>query len=52
MAELSGLYLEFSHPGIGFAGIGGICLLLTLIAFQVLPALHGLMMKVHKAAER
>jgi hypothetical protein len=23
MAELSGLYLEFSHSGIGFAGIGG-----------------------------
>jgi membrane-bound serine protease (ClpP class) len=32
------LYLEFSHPGIGFAGIGGgICLLLALTAFQLLP---------------
>lgn len=38
MAGLLGLYLEFSHPGIGFAGIGGgICLLLALTAFQVLP---------------
>ena len=37
MAGLLGLYLEFSHPGIGFAGIGGgICLLLALTAFQVL----------------
>lgn len=38
MAGLLGLYLEFSHPGLGFAGIGGgICLLLALTAFQVLP---------------
>ena len=38
MAGLLGLYLEFSHPGIGFAGIGGgICLLLALTAFQLLP---------------
>ena len=38
MAGLLGLYLEFSNPGIGFAGIGGgICLLLALTAFQVLP---------------
>jgi len=38
MAGLLGLYLEFSHPGVGFAGIGGgICLLLALTAFQVLP---------------
>ncbi|MBI3246254.1 MAG: nodulation protein NfeD [Deltaproteobacteria bacterium] len=35
---LAGLYLEFSHPGVIFPGLtGGICLLLALTAFQVLP---------------
>ncbi len=35
---LLGLYLEFSHPGALFPGIlGGICLLLAFLAFQVLP---------------
>ena len=38
LAGLVGLYLEFSHPGTLFPGlIGGICLLLALTAFQVLP---------------
>ncbi|MCS6924461.1 MAG: nodulation protein NfeD [Candidatus Binatia bacterium] len=38
MAGLLGLYLEFSHPGLLFPGLaGGICLLLALTAFQVLP---------------
>jgi membrane-bound serine protease (ClpP class) len=38
MAGLLGLYLEFTHPGVVFPGlVGGICLLLALMAFQVLP---------------
>jgi len=38
MAGILGLYLEFSHPGTIFPGLtGGICLLLALTAFQVLP---------------
>jgi membrane-bound serine protease (ClpP class) len=38
MAGILGLYLEFSHPGVIFPGLaGGICLLLALTAFQVLP---------------
>jgi membrane-bound serine protease (ClpP class) len=38
MAGILGLYLEFSHPGVVFPGLaGGICLLLALTAFQVLP---------------
>ncbi len=38
MAGILGLYLEFSHPGTLFPGLaGGICLLLALTAFQVLP---------------
>lgn len=38
LAGLVGLYLEFSHPGTLFPGLtGGICLLLALTAFQVLP---------------
>lgn len=38
LAGLVGLYLEFSHPGALFPGLtGGICLILALTAFQVLP---------------
>ncbi len=38
LAGLVGLYVEFSHPGVIFPGLaGGICLLLALTAFQVLP---------------
>jgi membrane-bound serine protease (ClpP class) len=33
-----GLVVEFTHPGIGFPGIGGaICLILAMYAFQTLP---------------
>jgi membrane-bound serine protease (ClpP class) len=38
MAGILGLYVEFSNPGLLFPGLtGGICLLLALTAFQVLP---------------
>jgi len=38
MFGLLGLYLEFTHPGIIIPGVlGGICLLLAFMAFQVLP---------------
>jgi membrane-bound serine protease (ClpP class) len=38
MAGLVGLYFEFAHPGVYAPGvIGAICLLLALMAFQVLP---------------
>ena len=38
MAALAGLYFEFSNPGLVLPGvIGAICLLLALMAFQVLP---------------
>ena len=35
---LLGLYLEFTHPGVIIPGVvGGICLLLAFLAFQILP---------------
>ncbi|MBI4598241.1 MAG: nodulation protein NfeD [Candidatus Omnitrophica bacterium] len=38
LAGLLGLFVEFTHPGVGFPGIAGlICLLLALYAFQALP---------------
>jgi len=38
MAGLLGLYFEFANPGVVLPGVvGGICLLLALAAFQVLP---------------
>jgi membrane-bound serine protease (ClpP class) len=38
LAGLLGLYVEFSTPGLLFPGItGAVCLLLALMAFQVLP---------------
>ena len=38
MAAMAGLYFEFSNPGLVFPGVvGAICLLLGLMAFQVLP---------------
>ncbi len=38
MFGLLGLYLEFTHPGIIIPGVlGGICLLLAFMAFQILP---------------
>ncbi len=38
MAGMLGLYMEFTHPGAMFPGvIGAICLLLALLAGQVLP---------------
>jgi membrane-bound serine protease (ClpP class) len=38
MAGLLGLYFEFASPGVVLPGVvGGICLLLALAAFQVLP---------------
>ena len=42
MAGFLGLYVEFTNPGLLFPGIaGGICLLLALTAFQVLPINYG-----------
>jgi membrane-bound serine protease (ClpP class) len=38
LAGLLGLYLELSHPGVILPGVvGGICLLIALASFQVLP---------------
>ncbi len=38
MAGLLGLYIEFNQPGLLLPGIvGGICLVLAAIAFQILP---------------
>ncbi|MFQ5353232.1 MAG: nodulation protein NfeD, partial [Candidatus Binatia bacterium] len=38
MAGMLGLYMEFSNPGVIFPGVAGvICLLLALLAAQVLP---------------
>jgi len=38
MGAMLGLYMEFSNPGTLFPGVvGAICLLLALLAFQVLP---------------
>lgn len=38
MAGLMGLYIEFNQPGLVLPGVvGGVCLLLALIAMQVLP---------------
>jgi len=38
MIGLLGLYFEFSHPGAILPGVlGGICLLLAVFAFQILP---------------
>ncbi len=38
MAGILGLYMEFSNPGVIFPGVaGGICLLLALTSFQILP---------------
>jgi membrane-bound serine protease (ClpP class) len=38
MAGMLGLYMEFSNPGVVFPGVAGvICLLLALLAGQVLP---------------
>lgn len=42
MAGFLGLYVEFTNPGLLFPGVaGGICLLLALTAFQVLPINYG-----------
>lgn len=38
MAALLGLYFEFANPGAVFPGVaGGICLILALFAFNILP---------------
>lgn len=38
MAGVLGLYVEMNQPGLIFPGVaGGVCLLLALIAFQILP---------------
>lgn len=38
MAGILGVFLEFAHPGLLFPGVtGAICVLLALMAFQVLP---------------
>lgn len=46
MAAMLGLYMEFSHPGAVLPGVvGAICLLLALLAGQVLPiSLTGLLL--------
>ncbi len=37
-----GLYIELSHPGLIFPGVlGGICLLIALMALQTLPIRYG-----------
>lgn len=48
MAAMLGLYMEFSHPGAVMPGVvGAICLLLALLAGQVLPiSLTGLLLLV------
>jgi len=48
MAAMLGLYVEFTHPGAVLPGVvGAICLLLALLASQVLPiSLAGLLLLV------
>lgn len=48
MAAMLGLYVEFTHPGAVLPGVvGGICLLLALLASQVLPiSLTGVLLIV------
>lgn len=42
IAGLIGLYIEFSHPGLIFPGVvGGLCLLIALLALQTLPVRYG-----------
>ena len=39
---LIGLYIEFSHPGMILPGVlGGMCLLIALVALQTLPVRYG-----------